>query len=120
MKPGRMVRKLRFSNLHLIGVILVILAAFTVVQGWYFLHKQGQTVDCQTRYNQAFLETLRARTDLSERDRKNNEEFIASWGAPGGPDKALAAAIRYLETKAAIDAERNRFPYPDLNAEGKC
>lgn len=120
MKLGPITRKLRFDRFTVLGLILILLAGFTLAEGWYFLHKQSDSIKCQTQYNKAFLSTLRARSDLSEKDRSNNEEFIASWGAPSNPEKAKAAAIKYLQTKAEIDAERNRFPFPNLPEGGRC
>lgn len=120
MKPGQMMRKLQSTSLTVVGIVLVLLAAFTLFQGWYFLTKQRESVDCQTQYNKAFLETLHARAELGEKDRQNNQEFITSLGSPLTPEQGRAAVIKYLENKADIDAERNRFPYPDLDIEGKC
>lgn len=103
------------------GVLLALLAIATLVTGIYSIRNQERISRCQAHYNQAFVEQLRARTDISTSDRESLAATIQGFLQPGmTPERKKKLLEDYLETKKENDAKRQEHPLPELPQDASC
>lgn len=96
------------------GVVLVILAAVTLVTAAASARQLQAVTECQTSYNNALRDLLDQRSAATTRVRTAQREFITALSAPGVDtlDDARPALDRYRTAIVADADEREHTPVP--------
>lgn len=100
------------------GVFLIVLAVLTVAVSGYTLQKQGEIIDCQTAYNEAYSAALQERTRASKTDRDATREMVRSVVAAAQlPQEergraSFGALNAFLVASAEADKTREANPLP--------
>ena len=100
------------------GAIIFVLAVATMAVAGYTLTKQGDLLDCQTAYNQAYSNALQQRTEAAAADRVATRDMVATIAGiesvPAADRREVyqnALATFLTRTKTA-DAQRMANPLP--------
>lgn len=103
------------------GVILALLAVTTLVTGVYSIHNQQRLARCQAEYNGKFMSQLQERTAIANQDRESLAAMFKGLLEEGSTREERAGLLQdYLKAKEKNDAERKKFPLPDLPAKATC
>jgi hypothetical protein len=109
-----------------VGVVLILLALATVIQGYYFNRQQNtgseqnqRVTECQARFNQDFASVLELRSRWANEDRAGLNVMLATVLAGESPAVRRQALVDYLAAVKANDEKRAATPLPDL-AHRKC
>jgi hypothetical protein len=122
----KMHRRSRFDSVfwgRVLGVALVFLASFTVIQNFRLAEKQHELTICQQEFVTKFTNALKERTDAANVDRAAIDNLVYAITAatkdndPNGFQKALA---EYAATRKATDDQRAENPYPDTTLSEEC
>jgi hypothetical protein len=97
----------------IIGVVILILAMFTVVQGTYYTHESRKKSACQAQYNADFSKALRLRAQWSSEDRAAEIQLWKNFLA-AKPGEGRAILQKYLDSVARTDKLRAENPLPKL------
>lgn len=104
-----------------VGVILIVLALFSMSELLYFTYTQRVAADCQRGVNREFMETVKARGELFEEDRNSLGDLFASLvqfrDIPGNQEARQAAVDRYFQRQAELDNRLQDFQWPDLERQ---
>lgn len=95
-----------------IGVIFMVAALVTVVQGVSFQIQQRAVLDCQAQYNKEVAEAIKARADLQDLDRSNIVMMAEEVITADGREEVNAALAAYIKRQTAIDKARDQFQIP--------
>lgn len=104
-------------------VVTALVVVVTLVSGTqlaWFSYQQRETTECQSKYNQAFIDALRVRSVIADSDRENLSTVVQEIINAKTAEEANAARQRYLDTKARNDAERAQARYPDVPTSAHC
>ncbi len=97
-----------------VGVLVTVLALISLSQLLYFTFDNRQRVECQTSVNQAFLQTIKQRSEISDGDREAIRTLIGDLTNQNNDKKALED---YYERDRQLQALRDSFSYPEI---GQC
>lgn len=106
-REGRMVRRNR-----VLGLCLLLFAAFTVLQGLNQSQIQSRVAECQSDWTSEVLEAIRQRAVFTEQDRTNLNGLVRSLDTSGSREQRAAVLRQYLEIQRRIDQERAQYQYP--------
>jgi hypothetical protein len=102
-----------------LGVVVLLLAIVTVVQGLVQSAATRRVVQCQAEYGNAFADALDARTQASAGAQNALDQLVTTIGNTlnGPPSPARAAAVHqaiaeYLATRAKLKQQQQAHPYP--------
>lgn len=109
-----------YRLVRLLGWAMLFLALLTVGTGLYVQAQMRKQTSCQANYNQAFVEQLKARSEITDDDRKSLAELVQSVSTSRSRAQSAAALKKYLETKAENDKQRAAHPLPDLPSFTHC
>lgn len=98
---------------RVLGIVVIILAIFTVVQGSYFAYENNQKSECQAQFNADFAKVLGLRAQWANEDKNAEIKLFTDLLAakPGGGRVILQ---KYLEVTARTDKLRAENPLPKL------
>lgn len=112
-------RRWRPTTQWVLGIIVILLAIVTVVQGIVESAATRHVVDCQQEYSNAFADALDARTVSSGQAQDALDTLVTTVGhALSEPPTAQRAAdvqkaiTAYLASRAALKTEQQQHPYP--------
>jgi len=98
---------------RLLGIVVIVLAIFTVAQGAYFSWENNQKADCQAQFNADFASVLAKRAQWANEDKaaeiKLWRDFLAAK-----PGQARSILQDYLVATARTDKLRAENPLPKL------
>jgi hypothetical protein len=98
---------------RLLGIVVIILALFTVTQGSYYAYETNKKSECQAQYNADFARVIGLRAKWSDEDKKAEtklwRDFLAA--KPGQSRKILQT---YLDATERTDKLRAENPLPKL------
>ena len=97
-----------------LGVFLVLLASFTVLQSAYFTFQQREATSCLTEYNEDFAVVAQLRSDWVEEDRLALVEFFHTYDSGASErvrDQSFANLMRTFERNGE---KRASTPLPAL------
>lgn len=107
-------------RVHVLGLVIAILTAFTVGGIAFDQYQNHQTVRCQARYNEAFVTALQARSSISDSDRNSLAKLVQEVVNATTREQSRAALQQYLNTKTANDKQREANPLPALPTAPHC
>ncbi|MEU4066678.1 hypothetical protein AB0F25_30570 [Streptomyces wedmorensis] len=103
------------------GVVLAFLAVATLSTGIYSIRNQQRLARCQADYNEKFINQLHERTVIANQDRESLATMVKGLLKEGGTREDRAALLGdYLKAKEKNDAERAKYPLPELPAKASC
>lgn len=103
------------------GAVIALLAVATLVTGVYSIQSQRELARCQADYNQKFISQLRERTAIANQDRESLATMVKGLLKQGASDADQGRLLQeYLKAKEKNDAERKKYPLPDLPARATC
>lgn len=112
-------RSWRPSAQWVLGVVVILLAIVTVLQGIVQGAATRHVVECQQQYSDAFSAALDARTNATNTAQNALDQLVTTVGhalsepptAQRGADvqKAITA---YLNSRAALKQQQQQHPYP--------
>jgi hypothetical protein len=128
--PTRVRHRSKWLGERALGVIVLLLAVATVVQGVVFERQQARVVACQTRFVEDFTEALRVRDRIANEARENarqDRDSISKWlqdvTAADPADRRriteayLAGRTQLAEERRVLDQQRTGTPLPTLPKE---
>jgi hypothetical protein len=131
-EPPTRVRHHRSGRLgeRALGVIVLLLAVATVVQGIVFERQQARVTACQTRFVDDFTDALRVRDRIADEGRENAREdrdSISKWlqdllaADPADrqriTEEYLAGRTQLAKERRVLDQKRTGTPLPMLPKE---
>ena len=102
-----------------IGLVVLILAVFTVVQGYYFHAQDEEQADCFEKQFAALSQALSIRGDLTSRESTNTRQVIQSVSVAKNEAEVQAAFKAYNTEAIKIQQIRTETPIPPY-PEGSC
>lgn len=110
-------RRKWLSSQQILGLVVVLLAVATVVQGVLTTRATEQLAECQQRYSSEFAETINARAQSTSEAQDALDRLMTLVGEavrePGTDTGAVQRAIDdYLASRREAEANRQRNPYP--------
>lgn len=112
--------KQRIPRHRVITALVVIVTLVSGTQLAWFSYQQRETSECQSNYNQAFIDALRVRTTIADSDRENLTQMVKAITEAKTGEDSRKALNEYLATKARNDVERAQAKYPDVPASHRC
>lgn len=98
-----------------LGVFVAVLAVATAIAGVYLDRKQTHVVDCQTRFNSAFAQSITTRAALADHDREALNTFmLTAFRHRNDRAQTLAAFKAYIDEIEQSSSARAHTPLPEL------
>lgn len=101
-----------------IGMLVLLLATFTVIQGAYFTYQQRQATECLSEYNRDFAEVQQLRTDWAQEDRDALVSFFKTFESATDSEVRRQAFLNLISTYQRNGVKRAENPPPELEPCG--
>lgn len=98
-----------------VGSVALVLAVTSLISGYFKQQHDHQVIDCQTKINTQFLDTLKERARLSAEDTANINKLVQEVFTVNDKKTALADYQSYLTEVDRINGEVSRASYPSFN-----
>ena len=114
-------RRIRLHTEHLIGLVVVLLAACTIAASVVVNARLEKATDCQAAFNAAYSDALAERTEAANNERAAQRELLQAivHGQASDAEQRRAVArdamTRYLERLRQVDQQRASNPLPETN-----
>ena len=102
-----------------LGIVVLVLAAVTVLQGFITTRETQRLQQCQAQYANAFADALDARTKASAESQQALDRLVGSIrstldkpGATSGQQPLRSAIDDYLAARAKTTAQQRAHPLP--------
>ena len=109
---------MKTPNSNRIGVLVLALALASLAQLLFVSYSMRQSVECQSRVNEAFLSTLKSRAQIGDGDRDAVRMLVSDLVAAKTEKQSQEAIADYNEQNQKLDALRGSFEYPDIGSCG--
>lgn len=119
-RPPKESSEKRTPRHRAVTALVVIVTLVSGTQLAWFSYQQRETTECQSTYNQAFIDALRVRTSIADSDRENLTQMVKAITEAKTGEDSRKALNEYLATKARNDEERAQAKYPDVPPSGHC
>lgn len=110
-------------QLRVLGAVVAVVAAFTLIQNWSFNRYQNQVMQCQAEFAATVAQAIQGRAEATEADRQAIDNLVTSIADELDTDDRTGikqALEAYTETRAASDAQRAQNPYPSTSLSERC
>lgn len=106
---------------RIIGIIVLLLAIFTVAQNTSTARHLNEVTDCQARFNHEFAEVSTLRAQLADQDRKALQNMLLALyqQRDATARKRLRTFQQWVKTVERNERERRENPLPELPT-GEC
>jgi len=109
------------------GIFLVVLSLLTVGMGVFFTSenrqistRNRQITECQAKYNEQFIEQLKVRSEITDKDRNDLTHLFTVWITAKDKTTPRKALEEYLKAKEENDEQRKRHPLKELPTTAQC
>jgi len=110
----RVERRRRSSDrTRILGVVVIVLAVFSVISASYQVHEQRQLAQCLATHNAAFADALQQRAEIADDDRAALTRMVRRVVTSTKARETLDALNDYLRTIREGAAEREQIPLPE-------
>jgi inorganic triphosphatase YgiF len=106
---------------RIIGIVVLLLAIFTVVQNTRTTHHLNDVTACQADFNHEFAEVVTLRSKLGDQDRKALQDMLLALYRQRNEDakQRLRTFEAWVKTTERNERERKQNPLPELPS-GEC
>jgi len=115
IEPHRVPLWRRINWSAVVGVLLIVAAAYTSGTTYQLGEENQRRAECQTTLNRAFLESLQGRDRAAREESAAQRELLATPAGASERDKT-AARQRYIDALAALDLAREANPLPAVTS----
>lgn len=102
---------------RLLGIIIVCLAVFSVVQGSYYAYETNKQSSCQAQFNKDFAAVLQKRAQWADEDKAAEIKLFKDL-LSAKPGTGASILQDYLATTDRTDKLRAENPLPKLEDRG--
>lgn len=96
-----------------VGTSVIILSILSVILASMAISRRGDQVACQSQYNAAVADALRARTEAANEDRTALTKLVSGVAQSKSSEDTLRALNQYLATTRKTEQDRAETPLPD-------
>jgi dipeptide/tripeptide permease len=106
---------------RIIGIVVLLLAIFTVVQNTRTSQRLSDVTSCQAKFNHEFAEVSTLRAALADQDRRALQDMLLALYQQrnASQDKRLRTFEAWVATTERNDRARKQNPLPELPS-GEC
>lgn len=112
---GRRERRWRINWQAIVGVLLIVAAAYLAGSTYRLGEENQRRSECQTSLNRGFLVSLQAR-DVAARESSEAQRLLLSTPPDASEKEKKAARDRYVSALSELDQARATNPLPQVTA----
>lgn len=99
---------------RLLGIVVIVLAIFTVAQGSYYAYENNKKSSCQAQFNSDFAKVIALRSQWANEDKAAEIKLWRDFLTTTQPAQSRKILEAYLEATTRTDKLRAENPLPKL------